>query len=380
MLSLQPSIKTGRNVWNSEALPKREFQNRLERLRAQMSAQGLDLLLIYGRAFSGKADPCYLSNFVTRLAAGAALAVPLQNAPTVFFEGATRGLPSMRLTTWIEDVRAGNDIATHWTKYLQKEGAEAKSVGLVGVRPQMPFQQYRTLQAALTEKQVTESDDLIAKLRCVKSERELGRLRAAGVAVSAMLDWLVGPKRQMTERALDAGARLAARLRGAEDVRLMIGRPGSSGFGLKLADDSAIRQGDRVIVYAAAEVDRYWAEAARTFVGTANGLAVLEPGTTKPVYDAMLKAAVAGQKTNAPVLAVRSAAVVAGITLAEQYGFGNGIGLSADEAPAIGDTAAGEFAAGMTLSLRLATGGASPLMQGDAVIVKANGNEIITRK
>ena len=74
MLTLQPSIKNGRNVWNPEVLPKEEFQARVRRLQAAMAAKRLDLAFVYGRAFNGIADPCYLTNFQARMAEGSGIA------------------------------------------------------------------------------------------------------------------------------------------------------------------------------------------------------------------------------------------------------------------------------------------------------------------
>ena len=253
MQTLQPSIKSGRNVWNAEALPKEEFQSRVRRLQAAMAAKGLDLALVYGRAFNGKADQAYLTNFVVRLAGASAVAVPRQGSPTVFFEGAIRGLPSFKLTTWVEDLRASWDIGALCRKYLEE--TPAKSVGLVGIRPQMPFKQYRALREALAGRQVSEHDSLVSDLRRVKSERELGRMRRAGAAVAAMFAALSGLKVKPTELAIDAEGRLAARLKGAEDVRLLLMRPGE--WALRLAGDGPIAKGERILEYASAEMDRY---------------------------------------------------------------------------------------------------------------------------
>ena len=102
MQTLQPSIKSGRNVWNNEALPQEEFQSRVHELQAAMTAKGLDLAFVYGRAFNGKADQAYLTNFVVRLAGASAVAVPREGAPAFFFEGAARGLSTLKRTTWVE--------------------------------------------------------------------------------------------------------------------------------------------------------------------------------------------------------------------------------------------------------------------------------------
>lgn len=374
MQNLQPSIKCGRNIWNAEALPREEFQGRLCRVQAAMASNGLDLALVYGRAFNSKADQCYLTNFVTRLAGASAVAVPREGDPTVFFEGALRGVPSFKKTTWVDDVRAGSDIGALCGKYLQEN--QAQSVGLVGIRPQMPHQQFRALRAALAGRQVSDDDNLVADLRRVKSERELSRIRAAGAAVTAMFTAVTGASSQRTERAIDAEGRLAARLKGAEDVRFYIMRPGE--WHLRLAGGAAIVEGERLLIYAAAEMDRYWAEAMRTFVATASGLATVDAGAAGAVCQAMLKAATAGQRGDAPVNAAIHAAASSGIRLSDDFGYGNGIGLSLEERPVIAAGSADVLDAGTTLSLRVFTREQGGFLLGDTLIVDSKGSEIVS--
>jgi Xaa-Pro aminopeptidase len=154
-------------------------------------------------------------------------------------------------------------------------------------------------------------------------------------------------------------------------------RPGE--WALRLAGDGQIAKGEHILVYAAAEMDRYWAEAARTFVATENGLAQAETGSAGAVYESMVKAAAAGKKAEAPVVAVAEAAARAGIKLSEEYGYGNGLGLSLDEAPAIAAGSTEVLEAGMALSLRLFTKEQGGLMLGDTLIVNSQGSETVTR-
>ncbi len=375
MQALQPSIKNGRSVWDAEALPKEEFQGRVRRFQAVMAAKGLDLALVFGRAFNESADPCYLTNLQARMATeSSGIAVPREGEPVVFFEGALRGLPTYKRMIWVEDVRGGGQLEAMYAKYLEEN--QAKSVGLVGVRPQMPFKKYRALREALTGRQVSEHDSLVSDLRRVKSERELGRMRKAGAAVAAMFAVLSGPKVKPVERVIDAEGRLAGRLKGGEDVRLLLLRPGE--WALRPAGNGQIAKGERILVYAQAQIDRYWAEAARTFVGTGNGLAPVDAGAAGVAYESMVKAVVAGKKADAPLVAATEAAARAGIKLSDDYGYGNGLGLSLDEAPVIAAGSTDNFEAGMPLSCRLFTKEQGGLMLGDTLIVHSQGSEILT--
>jgi hypothetical protein len=149
MLTVQPAIKNGRNVWNQAALPRQEFEQRVARLRAAMAEKSLDLVLVHAKAFNGKVPQNVM------------VALPREGEPTVFFEGAIRGLPSVQQTIWCSDLRAGNDVSALCEKYLEKIPATAR-VGLVGARPQMPYAKYRSLRKALGERPVADHDGLVS--------------------------------------------------------------------------------------------------------------------------------------------------------------------------------------------------------------------------
>jgi Xaa-Pro aminopeptidase len=380
MLTLQPNLKNGRNIWNKDAMPREEFDERVAALRQVMAARGLDLVLIYGQAYNGKADPCYFTNFVIRLPKGLLLAVPRQGEPALIFEGATRGLPSLRQTTWVHDLRGNMDMTPLIPKYLKDSGFAGGKVGLVGARGLMPFDQYRALREALGTATVVDVDDLVVNLRQRKSMRELDCIRRAGRVVAAMFDWLAkGPFVSLSEQHIEAGARRVARMMGAEDVRLLFVRPNHTDWILRPAADHVVGKGTQLVVYAAAELDRYWAEASRTFVMGNEALAPVEAEKVATVYQKMVQAVVPGQGGEAPVKAARSAAAATGIVLKEDYGFGNGIGLSLDEAPVIAAGSTAPLTAGMALSLRLATPAEGGQMIGDTLLVGVAGSEIVTR-
>ena len=155
-------------------------------------------------------------------------------------------------------------------------------------------------------------------------------------------------------------------------------RPGE--WALRLAGEGQIKKGERILVYASAEMDRYWAEAARTFVATENGLAAVDAGAAGTIYQCMVKAVAAGRKAEAPAVAAAEAAKRAGIELSDEYGYGNGLGLSLDETPAIRPGSTEVLEAGMALSLRLFTKEQGGLLLGDTLIVQPQGSEVVTQQ
>ncbi len=380
MQTLQPLIRNGRAVWNVDALPREEFQARLVRLQSHMAATGLDLLFVYGVPFNDKADPCYLSNFVNVLARGVMVAVPREGEPALMVHGFPRGIPAMRQLTWIQDVRAGGDFAEMISKYLKEGSYSSGSLGLVGARPYMPYAQYRALRQVLERYQVRELDHLVADLRRVKSLREVDRIRAAGLAVACMWAQIAGEHpAPLMENSLHARATLVARRQGAEDVRFFLARPRQGEWGIRPAENRSISEGERVMIYLAAEMDRYRAESARTLVVQSGRVVEFNSEVTSPIYESMLLAAVPGHPASAPVLAARAAAAVAGCALADEYGYGNGLGLSLAEVPVIAEKSPDCFLPGMCLSLRLMTRDLGGLMCSDTLVITSRGNEVVTR-
>src|ERR1051326_6527102 len=113
------------------------------------------------------------------------------------------------------------------------------------------------------------------------------------------------------------------RYAGAEDLRLLIGIGQGS---LRPANDAPIPSGQPVSLLAAAEVQRYWSEAARTFNG--------DSALARQAVDAMVATARPGATAGAVADAARavlSSATGWTVTSADTYGLGNGIGLDLEE-------------------------------------------------
>src|SRR5512136_2792365 len=111
METMQPTLKSGRYAWDRINMPVEEFQERVWRIRKAMKKEGIDLLLLYGNGFNEYGNYSYLSNTITRLPQGSLVAVPLKGDLTLMFEGASRGVPSVKKMTWIDDIRASGDVS-----------------------------------------------------------------------------------------------------------------------------------------------------------------------------------------------------------------------------------------------------------------------------
>ena len=110
METMQPALKNGRNVWDGVNMPEEEFEARVEKVRTVMAGRGLSLLLVYTTGLTDYGDTAYLTNFIIRLTRGTLVAIPLKGEVATFFEGGSRGLPSLKLTLTVGELLAAGDL------------------------------------------------------------------------------------------------------------------------------------------------------------------------------------------------------------------------------------------------------------------------------
>jgi Xaa-Pro aminopeptidase len=248
MKTMQPALKNGRNVWDAIAMPREEFDARIERVRAAMRERGIDLLLVHTRGLDDYGDATYLTNFIIRLPRGTILVLPPTGEPVTFFEGASRGIPTLKLTASTGDLKAANDLAKDCANYLKGKKLVPSNVGLSGLK-RMPYQQYQTLMTELDGCTLKDASDLISGLRIIKSEREADQVRRASRILGKLIAYLKeGRFDGVNERRLEALLYREARLEGAEDFRVLIARPSGANWAFRPIDDLPISAGDRVIL------------------------------------------------------------------------------------------------------------------------------------
>lgn len=371
-------LKRGCSTWDKRQMPQAEFESRLEAVRREMAQRELDALVIYGDNYTF-ADLCYLTNYFPKVRGGIGV-VPLQGTISLLLNIGSRDVPFAKSLTWVEDVRASNQIGRDGAALLKEKGFARAKIGLVDSGQGFPLPQLEEIKDALPEVKWKDSHSMMAPMRRGKSGRELAALRAAGSALGEICQGgraFIKPGRIEYEVIADIDR--LARDRGVEDIRIMAGekrlQPPSFKNGAKLGESWA--------VYLAVQHDRYWVETGETHFLAASA----------KLLDAYKKA----QRVVAEMAAqVKPGNAVASITecarsqlggfyaAASRYGFGNGIGLSQweepflseDEARGIGSTwpVTASLAEGMTLALRvtLETEGKLVLF-GDSCELTANG-------
>jgi Xaa-Pro dipeptidase len=382
METMQPTLKSGRYTWDRINMPVEEFQERVKKIRRGMKKEGIDLLLLYGDAFNEYGNYCYLSNTIVRLPQGAMVAVPQKGGLTLMFEGASRGIPSIKKLTWIDDVRASGDVSKECVTYLKEKNPLPSVVGCVGVKRLMPYHQHQFLLDSLPGCKIVDLDRLLNELRIVKSRMEVLQIRRASRIVARAFDFMAKMSFvEPAENVLEAAARREGRLEGVEDFRMMIGKPLEEKWAFRPPEERPIRPGDRMIIYLAVEFERYWAEAARTFSVRDSSFVEIQPEGIKTLYETIMEGMSTGKKISQFYKETMAKIKKGNFDLIPEYGLGQGIGLSPKELPVIVKEDRNIFGQGMCFSLRLGirdkeTG---PIMIGNTIYLSKKGPEVLTR-
>lgn len=375
MRTREPILTRGRDHWDRVNLPESEFRERIERVRQAMAAEGLDALLLYGTG-DRDGDIAYVSNLVHKVPGFPLALVVTQETAVVLNQRSSRTRPIVKRSTWIDDVRFTRNLWEAFDDVLEEVTDPGADVGFAGetalTHPD---------RAALKDLQSTWSivirDGLLDDLRQNKSDRELDQLRRAGRVVREVADDL--PKvvtSSVRERQFEAELDRLARLKGAQDVRILLSNPGRTEDNLRPAETRLTLGDGPISVYIAVRFEGYWAALARTpaWGDTENQK---EQVVT---YEGLLDAIGSGRDARSVLKAVEDRES----QLAREYPFVSGIGLELDEPPAFGPATpeeSFEFQPGMAIEVTLAVRPSGNLLsvQGDTVIVTDEGAEVVTQ-
>jgi Xaa-Pro aminopeptidase len=351
-------LKRGCSTWDPKLVPQAEFQARLDVVRKEMAQRDLDALVIYGDNYSF-ADLCYLTNYFPKVRGGIAV-VPRNGALSLLLNIGSRDVPFAKTLTWVDDVRASNQVGAEGAKLLQGKGFAKAKMGLVDSGHGFPLPQLEEMKSALPDVQWTNHHALLQPIRLKKSARELNAMRQAGRVLGEICrdaQKVIKPGRKEYEIVADIDR--LARDRGAEDIRILAGDKRLQPPSFKQSADL----GTHWAVYLAVQHERYWAEAGRTFVSSGDAKLEAAYQRAREIVAQMA----AELRPGNPVAAIDA---TAGRQLGEfyataaVYGLGNGIGLNQWEAPFLSDDDARQVGAlsvgatvlseNMTVALRVA--------------------------
>jgi len=350
MHALQPTLRLGRDVWDRDAMPRVEFTARADRLRAAMAQRGLDALLLFGSGLDGCGHPTYISNYIVKLPFTALVVLPRDGDAALLFEGATRGRSAAEATTWIEDVRPCWEMAQTCLAVLGERGLRHSTIGLAAMPRLVPHAQWTALVTGLSSATLVDAEDLVYECRAAKSPREIHQVRRASAIVREALESAVSSTHR-TEMSLAADLFRAARMQGAEDVRLMITSLSDDDWAFRPPEARAIEGGGRLAVTVRASWERYWSEATRTFVVGGDRLEPIREPSVQARFDAAVARAGAGATIARSVDAALSEATPSECRALDRLGFGHGIGITAHEYPIFSRENETRIASGMCLVL-----------------------------
>ena len=337
-------LKRGGLYWDRETAPPGMYQDHVERIQAAIAQAGDDAWILYGDAQRYGAV-AYASHFLPR-ARSALVLVPRSGQPVLLASVGPRDVPAAKTLTAVEDVRPFVRLPREAIRLLMEQGLGQKQLGLVGAKGQLSAADWDAISSELPEVRWEHRDAILDQLRASKSADEQAVIRKAGEVVEVGLSAAAAALTPgTTVRQALAAVDKAMRYAGAEDVKLLVGFGSGS---LRPASDTSITAGQPISLLAAAEVQRYWSEAARTYSGSA--------ALAEQAVDAMAVASVAGAKAGDVADAARavlSSATGWTSTQADAYGFGHGIGLDLEEPPAIAAGSTERLQAGAALALHV---------------------------
>jgi Xaa-Pro aminopeptidase len=350
-------LKRGCSTWDPAQVPQAEFQSRLDGVRDGMARQKLDALVIYGDNYSF-ADLCYLTNYFPKVRGGIAV-VPCEGAISLLLNIGSRDVPFAKTLTWVEDVRASNQVGADGAKLLKEKGFAKARVGLMDSGNGFPLPQLEEMKEALPSVSWQVCDSMIAPQRLVKTARELGAMREAGHLLSDICDGAHAfIKQGRKEYEVIADIDRLARDKGAEDIRILAGD--------KRLNPPSFKQSATLnhhwSLYLAVQHERYWVEAGRTFI-------LSNDAKLQGAYEKAQKIVAQMAAELKPGGAVAAIEETARRALGEfhataaMYGLANGIGLNQWEAPFLNEDDARQVGAtfvgatilkeNMTLALRV---------------------------
>ena len=182
------------------SIPREEFAERVRKVQESMRQQGYDLLLSYGN----EAEPQYVryfSNYWPSFETAGAL-IPAEGEPMLLIgpESFTYAsdrtmIPEIRLLKAFressEPEYPGKKLDTFQSVFTEMMGDKPiKRFGVAGL-PLMTIGVYEALQEALGDVKIENANDIVNRIRMIKTENELACMRAAAKITRETFDYVL---------------------------------------------------------------------------------------------------------------------------------------------------------------------------------------------
>lgn len=370
MKSREPVLTRGRDEWDRVNLPAAEFHGRVADIRAAMAEADVDALFVYGR---GDRDGhlCYVTNLINKVPVWGIMATITADTVVVRNERSSRTRPVLERATWVDDIQFCDYVVTGLDDLVDPSAiARVATAGF----DTMPYPQRERFREETATVEVEPFDARLYSLRRAKSPKETDQVARAGRIVGELHQFIAErePDR-VRETAVAAEVDHRARLRGVQDVRLLVANPTETEPDLRPVERRWIEPDAPVSVYIACRFEGYWAEATRPLRLDGEVPNARDFDEARERYEAYLDAFQVGAD---PSVVTDPAADAT----SARYTLGSGIGLEVDEPPQLGTHTDMALLPGMTLSPQLAVEPAAEalLVFGDTIVVRDGGPSVLT--
>lgn len=349
-------------------IQKEEFRLRVENLRALMKDEGIDVCLVYGDEYR-RENLRYISNYWPIFERGAAV-IPITGGPIVL--AAPEGEKvCAEMSAW-QDIRLIPDFAcvtvpdeieypyANYSNFRMvfnelKERLTFKKLGIVGIDAMSSYV-YDTIINSAGDVEIIDANNLLFKLRLVKSENEIKCLKeAARIADEGYRALMKEAAPGKKELGLEAAACAAAKQAGAEHIVFCLVTSGKRVETIiGRATDKVIEDGDMVMAALAVQYEGYIASVNFPFVvgKMTEGQKLLIDLLIGGVEVALghLKA---GEKQKNLVKAVKDYFRESNVSKYDIYPPLHGCGSAEAESPYPNEYTEGDFVKGMTVNIDL---------------------------